>query len=83
MERSATVDWSERASVIPPRRRRVQWRRAWRAARELMDDPEQTEKAFEVSCALDGGFNESPFRAFLEHPEGRDEILPSSLDRWS
>ncbi len=53
-----------------PRRPRRQWRRAWRALRELIDDPDQTEKAFEVLHALDGPSEERTFREFTRHPEG-------------
>ncbi len=53
-----------------PRRPRRQWRRAWRALRELIDDPDQTEKAFEVLHALDGPSEEHTFREFTHHPEG-------------
>ncbi len=54
-----------------PRRPRRQWRRAWRALRELIDDPDQTEKAFEVLHALDGPSEERTFLEFTSHPEGQ------------
>lgn len=71
MEQSPRTSHSDGPATTRSRRGRVQWRRAWRAARELMNDPEQTQKAFEVSSALDGGFEEGAFRAFRAHPQGR------------
>ena len=59
--------------IQPPaaRRPRREWRRAWRALRVLLDNPDQTEKAFEVVHALDGPAEERTFRSFAMHPEGR------------
>lgn len=55
----------------PPPARTVEWRRALRALRELLADPDQTEKAFEVFLALDGGQEERAFQRLLAHPGGR------------
>lgn len=55
----------------PPAPRPVQWRRAVRALRALLADPDQTEKAFEVFLALDGDEEERTFQRLLAHPGGR------------
>jgi ubiquinone biosynthesis protein COQ4 len=53
----------------PPRP--VDWRRAVRALRELLDHPDQTEKAFEIFLAVDGNQEEKTFKRFCVHPTGR------------
>jgi ubiquinone biosynthesis protein COQ4 len=55
----------------PPPSRPVEWRRAVRALRALLADPDQTEKAFEVFLALDGDQEERNFQRLLAHPDGR------------
>jgi len=55
----------------PPPARPVQWRRAVRALRELLADPNHTEKAFEVFLALDGDDEERGFQRLLADPQGR------------
>lgn len=55
----------------PPPRQPVQWRRAVRALRELLDDPDRTEKAFEIFLAIDGDSQEREFQRFIAHPNGR------------
>ncbi len=55
----------------PPPARPVEWRRAVRALRELLADPDQTEKAFEVFLALNGDGEERTFQRLLAHPRGR------------
>ena len=64
---------------------RVEWRRAVRALRALLADPEQTEKAFEVFLALDGGQDERMFQRLVSTPQGRRLAAerPSLLDRLS
>jgi ubiquinone biosynthesis protein COQ4 len=49
----------------------VQWRRAWRTLRALIDDPERTEKVFELLEAVGGDGGERHLQRFLRHPEGR------------
>jgi len=70
------------AVPAPPPRRPVEWRRALRALRELLDDPDHTEKAFEVFLALDGDEEEQRFQRFLANPEGARlaEQRPSLVD---
>jgi len=55
----------------PPPRRRPEWRRAWRSLRELIADPKQTEKVFELLGAIGGDGGESSFQRLLSHPDGR------------
>lgn len=52
----------------PPPARPIQWRRAVRALRELLADPEQTEKAFEIFMAIGARDEERGFQKFLAHP---------------
>jgi len=58
------------AAGPPPPQRKVQWRRAVRALRELLANPDQTEKAFEVFVALDGDEEEQRFQRLLADPQG-------------
>lgn len=53
------------------RRARPQWRRALRALRSLLRDPDRTENAFEVIAALDPDLMERGLARMLAHPEGR------------
>ena len=64
------------------RRARPQWRRALRALRRLLRDPERTENAFEVIAALDPDLMERGLAVMLSHPEGRRTFLerPCLLD---
>ena len=50
---------------------RPDWGRAMRAMRALLDDPDSTQHAFEVSYALDGDMAGRRLERILEHPEGR------------
>lgn len=52
-------------------RPRRSWRRAFRALRELLEHPDRTHLAFDVSLALDPGMAERGLVRMLEHPEGR------------
>src|SRR5262245_38314514 len=69
----------------PPPERPVEWRRAVRALRELLNDPDQTQKAFEVFLALDGGHTEAFFLRLLAAPHGRSLVAerPCLLSRLS
>jgi ubiquinone biosynthesis protein COQ4 len=69
----------------PPPPRPVEWRRALRAVRALLANPEQTEKAFEVFLALDGNQEERIFQRFLGCPQGRRlaAARPSLLEHLS
>ncbi len=55
----------------PPNPPTIEWRRAWRAMRRLITDPEQTELAFEAIAALSGRDFERLFQRFVAHPDGR------------
>jgi ubiquinone biosynthesis protein COQ4 len=73
-------------SFAQPRRRpRPQWRRAFRALRALLAEPERTEQAFEVIAALDPDLMERSLARSLSHPEGRRLFMqrPRLLDRLS
>ena len=69
----------------PPRERPVDWRRAIRALRELLKDPDQTEKALEIFFALEGGHTEAFFQRMLADPRGRRLLAeqPCLLSRLS
>jgi ubiquinone biosynthesis protein COQ4 len=69
----------------PPVAPKIQWRRAWRAVRALMDEPERTEMAFEAIAALSGRDWEKRFRRFAADPHGRRLLAerPSLLARLS
>lgn len=62
---------------------RPQWRRALRALRALLREPERTEQAFEVMAALDPDLMERALARALSHPEGRRLFVerPCLLDR--
>jgi ubiquinone biosynthesis protein COQ4 len=68
-----------------PRRTRPQWRRALRALRALLREPERTEQAFEVMAALDPALMERGLARMLSHPEGRRLFVqrPCLLERLS
>jgi ubiquinone biosynthesis protein COQ4 len=55
----------------PPVRPKVQWRRAWRAMRTLIADPDRTDQAFEAIAALSGADWERLFQRFATHRDGR------------
>jgi ubiquinone biosynthesis protein COQ4 len=61
--------------------RKMEWKRAWKALRVLIDDPQRTEKVFEIAEALSGNSFERDFQRFAAHPDGRRllEERPSLL----
>jgi ubiquinone biosynthesis protein COQ4 len=65
----------------PPVMPRIEWRRAWRAMRRLMANPEETEMAFETIAALSGRDFERLFQRLVADREGRAVYLarPSLL----
>jgi ubiquinone biosynthesis protein COQ4 len=67
------------------RRARPQWRRALRALRTLLREPDRTEQPFEVMAALDPDLMERGLARMLSHPEGRRLFVerPMLLDRLS
>jgi ubiquinone biosynthesis protein COQ4 len=69
----------------PPTPPKIEWRRAWRAMRRLIANPEETEQAFETISALSGWDFERLFQRFVAHPDGRALYLarPSLLDALS
>jgi ubiquinone biosynthesis protein COQ4 len=50
---------------------RVQWRRAWKALRNLIRDPERTELVFALIQSLGGDNGDRNYQRFRSHPEGR------------
>jgi ubiquinone biosynthesis protein COQ4 len=66
----------------PPPPLPFQWRRAWRLLRELIAEPERTEKVFDLLEAAGGRGNESSFQAFATDPAGRKLLRerPSLVD---
>ena len=66
-------------AASPPPPRRVDWPRARRALRTLIDDPEQTHQVFELIEALAGNAGERHFQRFLRHP-GSDTLLRRKPD---
>ncbi|MGH0032306.1 MAG: Coq4 family protein [Myxococcota bacterium] len=52
-------------------RHRPDWGRGLRAMRALLEDPDSTRHALEVSYALDGDMTRRRFQRFLDHPHGR------------
>jgi ubiquinone biosynthesis protein COQ4 len=54
----------------PPPPRPVEWRRGLTALRELLAEPERTDKAFEVFQFLDGDGEERSFQRLLASPDG-------------
>ena len=72
-----------RERLAPPRRDRPDWPRGVRALRALLDDPDSTQHALEVTYALDGDVVKRRLGRFLAHPEGRRlyDARPSLLER--
>jgi len=68
------------ATFEPPPRKR-EWKRAWRALRNLIDDPERTDQVFEIVRALAGNSFERAYLRFTATPEGRELLAerPSLL----
>lgn len=67
-----TVGRGRRGAPIPPPppRQRMQWRRAWRALRTLLADPEDTEKAIDFFYAIGRRDFERSFQRFAASPAG-------------
>lgn len=61
---------ADASSPVPPPRKR-EWRRAWGALRNLIDDPERTDQVFEIVRALSGNSFEHAYQRFAATPEGR------------
>ncbi len=60
----------------------IDWKRARRALRRLVSDPERTSDAIEVIDALSGPSFERAFARFAAHPDGQKQLRkqPSLLD---
>ena len=61
--------------------RRREWKRAWRALHNLIDDPERTDQVFEIVRALSGNSFERAYQRFAATSEGRQLLAerPSLL----
>lgn len=70
----------------PPSRPR-DWAHAWRALRDLIADPERTDRVFEIIRALSGNAFERAWQRFRAHPDGqrllaeRPSLLATLSDR--
>ncbi len=70
-----------------PPRRKIQWRRAWKALQLLIEDPQRTEQVFEITDSLAGNSFERAYQRFLRHPDGqrllaeRPSLLATLSDR--
>lgn len=72
--------------TIPPREIPAKkWRRARRALRELLEDPDDTDKARDLDLAIGAKANERHFLAFVRSPEGQRLLRdrPSLLEALS
>lgn len=71
--------------IGPPPPMRIEWRRAWRAMRLLLADPDRTELAFEAVSAVSSRDFERLFQRFVADPEGRRLLAerPSLLEALS
>ena len=80
--REATAGPGGLAITAPLPSRPAQWRRAGRLIREILDDPSQTEKVFELLEAVGGRGDERTFQDFAGRPEGRGLLAskPSLVD---
>ncbi len=69
----------------PLAQRPVEWRRAWKALRTLIADPERTDQVFELIQALGGANPERIYQSSRTRPEGRRLLAerPSLLDALS
>jgi ubiquinone biosynthesis protein COQ4 len=66
---SDSREWTLAQIAPPPPPRRRNLRLAWRRLQELIDDPEQTEKVFELMEAFGGEGDERCFQRFLRSPQ--------------
>ena len=69
----------------PPPRQPVRWRRAWRELRELIANPDDTDRALSFMYALAPGEFERHFQRFAASPSGRALIAarPALLEALS
>jgi len=54
-----------------PPKRKLEWRRAWKALQALIDDSQRTDQVFEIIDALAGDSFEREFHRVRTHPDGR------------
>jgi ubiquinone biosynthesis protein COQ4 len=65
-----------------PAARRRDWAHAWSALKDLIADPERTDRVFEIIRALSGDAFERAWERFRAHPDGRRLLAerPALLD---
>jgi ubiquinone biosynthesis protein COQ4 len=61
----------EAARLPAPLDRRLHWRRAYRALRNVIVDPERTDQVIELINSIGGGADLRAFARFRAHPQGR------------
>jgi len=85
MEHVAAASEQVASASTAPIRTDREWRRAWRALRNLIADPDRTDQVFEIVRALSGRSFERSFQRFAATAEGRRllEARPSLLDTLS
>src|SRR6185369_13252880 len=85
MIRHQEVAAMEELTIAPPPPMRIEWRRAWRAMRALIAEPDRTELAFEAIAAVSARDFERLFQRFVAAPEGRRLLVErlSLLDALS
>ena len=66
-----TTHETEIVRLPAPFDRRVRWRRAYRALRRVIADPERTDQVIELINSLGGGADLRAFARFRTHPQGR------------
>ena len=73
------------APSVAPIHRQREWRRAWRALHNLIEDPNRTDQVFEIVRALSGDSFEHAFQRFAASPDGRELLRerPTLLDTLS
>lgn len=79
---SSTASDSQQATTTLPSNP-VEWRRAWRALRRLIADPERTDQVFELIQAVGGGASaDRAYQRCRKAPEGRRLLAerPSLFD---
>ena len=83
---SSTASASQQAAATAPPPRPIEWRRAWRALRRLIADPERTDQVFELIQAVGGNASaDRVYQRCRSVPEGRRLLSerPSLFDALS
>ena len=72
----------EAAKSDPRQPQRIEWRRAWRALRRVIENPDRTEEVFELIDAVSGPSFDRWYARFKQRPESAQllQARPSALD---